>query len=580
MHKGIYSIFSFNITTQKVETLVDAFPGGASRPELSRDGRTLAFVRRDRDHEVLMLKDFQTGTLHQAWDGLSYDLSTISAPMGTYPSFAFTPRDDAVIIWAAGQIYSVPLTTNAFGERVADRSRSAVPIPFTAHVEKRLAETVTGTFDLVGAETADTQRVLALKHLRADAAGRRVVFEAAGVTHVQALGEAKATRVPALQSNVPYYSPAWVPGDDLVIHARWSDTNLSAFEVSDLAAGKAYEVSGLPFGRYFSPVVSEGDGTHRKIAFIKSGGDPISGFIVATAGEGLYLGDLTLPGGGDEVEITNIHFVPSEISTEGRVNMRFVGKNLLVQQESRAFVIDLAAGPSGVEGTYEHTSVASGRMSSEIVVNSLHTVPGIAFVDGFQVYFVDGDNLKDGEAVWAKPANATSGLARLSLDGGHDITWSADGKKLFWLLGSCFLILASTKYPTLSTGPYLHSLQVSKLSKCAREIKKDTTSFGISCVKGLLEYQEIVVEHSTDIARLKSDAAALDTQAASENSDVFVIFNATVLTMETGDLELDLIRQGVITIRGGVIESVGPVGTLVPTGVTAFDAQGGRSIRN
>jgi hypothetical protein len=56
---------------------------------------------------------------------------------------------------------------------------------------------------------------------------------------------------------------------------------------------------------------------------------------------------------------------------------------------------------------------------------------------------------------------------------------------------------------------------------------------------------------------------------------VFVIFNATILTMETGDPEVDLIREGVLTIRGGVIESVGALGTLVPSGVTAFNAQGG-----
>ncbi|KAJ7623213.1 hypothetical protein FB45DRAFT_924921 [Roridomyces roridus] len=553
VHKGIYSIFSFNLTTQKVETLVGASPGGANRPELSRDGRTLAFVRRDRNNEVLMLKDLQTGTLHQAFDGLTYDLSTISAPMGTYPSFAFTPGDDAVVIWAAGQIYSVPLTTNYLGERVADPSRSATPIRFTADVEKHLAETLTASFDLIGAETAPTQRVSALKHLRADATGHRVVFQAAGVTYVQELGKAEAMRVPVL-STAPYYSPAWVPGDDLVIHARWSDTNFTTFEVADLGSGRAYEVTGLPFGRYFSPTVSNGDGSHRKIAFVKSGGDPITGYIVATAGEGLYVGDLVLPAADDKVKITNINFVPSEISTEGLVNMRFDGKKLVVQQESRAFVIDLGAGPSGIEGTYQHTTLASGRMSLEIAVNSASE---IAFLDTFQVYFVDGRNVKDGEAVWAKPANATEGLVRVSLDGGHDVTWSSDGKKLFWLL-----------------GPYLHSLEVSKLSKCADEIRKDTTSFGISCVKGLLEYQEIVVKHSTDIARLKEDAASVNAKAEN-NSDVFVIFNATVLTMETGDLERDLVRQAVVTIHGGVIESISPLGSLVPSGVAAFNAQGG-----
>jgi len=56
VHKGAFAIYSKNLTTGVEETLVDAFPGGASRPELSRDGRTLAFVRHVRDREVLVLK--------------------------------------------------------------------------------------------------------------------------------------------------------------------------------------------------------------------------------------------------------------------------------------------------------------------------------------------------------------------------------------------------------------------------------------------------------------------------------------------------------------------------------------------
>lgn len=56
VHKGIYAIFSRNLTTGVTETIVNAFPGGASRPELSRDGRTFAFVRRVRDKEALVFK--------------------------------------------------------------------------------------------------------------------------------------------------------------------------------------------------------------------------------------------------------------------------------------------------------------------------------------------------------------------------------------------------------------------------------------------------------------------------------------------------------------------------------------------
>ena len=56
VYKGINAIFSTNVTSKQTTTLVSANPGGATRPELSRDGRTLAFVRRVRDKEALVLK--------------------------------------------------------------------------------------------------------------------------------------------------------------------------------------------------------------------------------------------------------------------------------------------------------------------------------------------------------------------------------------------------------------------------------------------------------------------------------------------------------------------------------------------
>nr|GAT47344.1 predicted protein [Mycena chlorophos] len=564
VHTGIYAIFLHNSTTQHTTELVSAHPGGASRPELSPDQRTLAFVRRDRDHEILVLKDLQTGTIHHVWDGLTFDLTTISAPMGTYPSFAFTPSADAVIIWAAGQIYSVPITTNSLGERIADPSRTPSPIRFDAHIEKRLAETVEGEFDLVGFETAETQRVTAFKDLGVDAAGKRAVFHAAGVTYIQDLKTQKAARVAVLDASAPYYSPAWVPGDDYIIHARWSNSNFSSFEVADVHGDKAFEVAGLPLGRYIAPTVSDNHGSHRTIAFFKTGGDSIlTGNIVATAGEGLYLADLTLPTHGKSF-VENVRFVPSEISAWDRFSLRFIHKDkaLLVQQSDRAFVIELSEGPSDVEGLYPHIDVATGEMSAELAVSSPHkskkgyAAGSVAFVESYNVYFVDGENVKG--PVWSKPNHAPASIARLSLDGGHEITWSQDGKTLFWLL-----------------GPYLHSLEVSKLHECKSEIKKDKTNFGIQCVKTLLDVQEITVNTSTDIARLKKESAALNTAAQPTNSDVFVIYNATILTMETGELEKDLIREGVVVVRGGVIESAGPAGSFSEAGFSAYNAQGG-----
>lgn len=366
--------------------------------------------------------------------------------MGTYPSFAFSPKDGAILIWAAGQIYHVPLTSNALGEKIL--AGEPKPVRFVAHIEKRLAETVMANADIAAIETSPTQRVHAFTELRVDTKGERAVFQASGATYVQEVGEdaSKAYRVPALHPDAPYYSPAFVVNaEELVIHARWSDVNFSTIEIANLTSGEAYELTDLPLGRYYAPVLCECIGSTRQLAFVKTGGDYLTGDIVATAGAGLYLGQIALPSPGQEsadITVQNVHFVPSEIDTDDllRTQIRFLERNtkLLVQAPRRTFVIDLAAGPNE-SGEYKHGTIATGRMSTELVtmpdLPDAAKAKAVAFVDFAQVYFVPG--VEGDEPVWSKPGSATKGLVRLSVDGGHDVTWSRDGKKLFWFLGMC-----------------------------------------------------------------------------------------------------------------------------------------------
>ncbi|KAJ3550145.1 hypothetical protein NM688_g5104 [Phlebia brevispora] len=550
VHTGIYAIFSTNLTTHKTTTLVSSFPGGASRPELSRDGRTLAFVRRVRDKEALVLKDLVTGTIRNIWHGLTYDLTTVSAPMGTYPSFAFTPNDDAIIIWAAGQ---------------------PVPIPFIARVEKRIAATLDSDTDILHLETRDKQRVHAFTELRTNEDGSKATFQASGATYVYALGKKGKGRlqaVPVLHPDAPYYSPSFVPGaDDLIIHARWSDLNFTTFELANVTSGKVSELTGLPLGRYYSPILCECAGLNRKIAFIKTSGDYLSGDIVATAGAGLYVGDLTLPSPSsksDVISVKHIHFITEAASWDSpaQTKLRFLEKNakILIQQSSSATIIDLAAGPDKF-GEYQSDDVAYGRMSTELVVaaGSSKTI-NAAVVDFFHVYFAP--NITTEDAIWSKPGSSTKNLVRLSLDGGHDIVWSADGKRLSWFL-----------------GPFLHSIEISKLAKCSSEVAHDSLNYGISCTKKLLDIHEITVEYPTDISRLKDDALAAmrgADETAQANADVLVITNATLLTMETGSLQSDVIHHAVLFTRNGRVEAIGgSQDAVIPEGAMLLDAEGG-----
>lgn len=389
-----------------------------------------------------MIRDLQSGTIRNIWYGLSYDSTIISVPMGTYPSFAFTPNDDAIVIWAAGKLWHVPLSVDSSGEKVLGGEPQI--IPFTAHVEKRLAETRTSTTDLNTLETADTQRLHAFIELAVDDLGSRVAFQGAGVLYYldfdPSLSSVKAApqSIPVVLPSAAYYSPSFVPGtSDLLVHARWSDTNFTTLELADISSGIAYELSGLPQGRYKNPILCGCPGNSRKIAFVKVASDYLSGSIIATANPGLYIGDIALPesvmNSGSSIPVENVHHIQSEISVNDRTNLKFLegSKKLLVQQSSRAFVIDLGSGPNEF-GDYNYTTIAQGRFTTELGVPPQQDT--VAFVDSFNVFVTKLENAGD-QLLWSKPGNATKGIARVSLDGGHDIQWDAAGKRLFWFLG-------------------------------------------------------------------------------------------------------------------------------------------------
>ena len=135
-------------------------------------------------------------------------------------------------------------------------------------------------------------------------------------------------------------------------------------------------------------------------------------------------------------------------------------------------------------------------------------------------------------------------------------------------------------------GPYLHSLEVSKLSQCSKAIAEDPSNFGIQCTRDLLDVHDINVTYETDVSRIKKEAkAAFKTHASQDdledpelesNSDILAIVNATLATMETGKETEDIISGASLIVRGGVIQQVGKDDSMeVPRGAKVINAQGG-----
>ena len=354
--------------------------------------------------------------------------------MGTYPSFSFTPNDEAIVIWAAGKIWRVPLAVNELGEKVAGSAPEQ--IPFKATIRKQMAETLRPKTNLVAAESREYHRLYAFSEPDINTRGSAVLVNAAGVNYIQSLGnDIRPEAVPVLRREAAYYSPSFVQHrPDLVIHARWHDTKFSTFEIAQLSTGNAVEISGLPLGRYYAPTLCGCKSNSRRLAFVRFGGTTATGSVVATAGAGLYIADVQLPtdfSHTSSVQVENVRLVSSDIAS-GPLKLRFLdgASRLLVQRDSSATTINLSS--EDAFGAYAQTSVASARMSNELAVSDSH----VAFVENQHVYLAPLSKLKSSDRAWAKPGNATNGLARLSLDGGHDIIFSGDGKRLFWLLGA------------------------------------------------------------------------------------------------------------------------------------------------
>ena len=73
--------------------------GGACRPTISPDGKTLAFVKRVRYQSVLYLQNLETGEEWPVFDGLSKDQQETWAIFGVYPNFAWTPDGKSIVIY-------------------------------------------------------------------------------------------------------------------------------------------------------------------------------------------------------------------------------------------------------------------------------------------------------------------------------------------------------------------------------------------------------------------------------------------------------------------------------------------------
>src|SRR6195952_2368424 len=198
-YQGIYEIKRLNRETGEIETITGG-AGGACRPQLSPDGKLLAFVKRVRLKSVLFLHKMDTGEEWPVYDDLSHDQQETWAIFGVYPNFGWTPDSKDIIFYAKGKIWNLDITT-----------LGAVQIPF----EVTTTQTITDALHFPQRVFQDDFTARMIRQVTTSADGKKIAFNAAGYVYTKDLPSGVPTRIDTLTDFE--YDPSFSPdGKQLV----------------------------------------------------------------------------------------------------------------------------------------------------------------------------------------------------------------------------------------------------------------------------------------------------------------------------------------------------------------------------
>ena len=121
LRAGLWSIVRYDRSTNERTTLTSGI-GGAARPAVSPDGKTLVYVSRRDAGTVLVARTLDTGAERVLVRGLTHDDQEGFAALDVWPNYAFTPDGQSLVYSSKGGLHRLALAAGATPQ----------PIPFTA----------------------------------------------------------------------------------------------------------------------------------------------------------------------------------------------------------------------------------------------------------------------------------------------------------------------------------------------------------------------------------------------------------------------------------------------------------------
>ena len=261
------------LSTGKAEDVpVAALPGGALAPQISLDGRRLAFVRRVpggtttwRGHTfaartVLRVRDLETGEERVVMDPIELDLTTEfdNRRLREVPGYAWSADGSSLLTTQGGQIRRVNL-----------QDGKVETVPFTARVRRTISEQAAAPRPISDGPV----RVRMLRWPMASPDGSRLVFQALNKVWVTGT-DGSPRRLTPESFRDPEWTPSWSPDGRWIAFTTWDDPGRGHVWKVSSEGGEPVRLTRVP-GEYLHPVWSP-DG--RELLIVRGPGVYAPGF--------------------------------------------------------------------------------------------------------------------------------------------------------------------------------------------------------------------------------------------------------------------------------------------------------------